>query len=422
LRRKITEGKVLLVDGPACVKLLSGAAEVLGAEVKPEMRVIIRQGKRLPFEANPEFEAELSLGEKASCIETTAAAIPVSWRETVRKILSEKGRISALILGGVDSGKTGFCIYLANSALKAGWKVAVMDCDLGQSDLGPPGTIDLCFVHKPFTDLFTLFPDDSVFIGVTSPHGVVDEVLDAVGKLKGKALRGDNNLLVINTDGWISGDDAVKYKLSLVERVNPDYIVAIRISDELDPIISSLKGRNLFIVEAPENIKKRNQETRRLLRGFAYKKHLKGSKIRSFPLNWVKVEGSLNLNSERRSRVKAEMEGILRTEILCCEETYDSIILVLGEKAIIKEEDVRAAEREKGKKIFLLRKGDERGLLVSLEDPSGRMLGIGTIHSIDFRNMIIKISTPVDGAVSKIKIGRIQLDSDGNERRISFQT
>ena len=421
MRYKVDSGKTLLIDGPARVHLLSGTAEILGAEIKPEMTVIIRQGKRLPFEAHPEFEAELCLGEQASYMETDVSAIPHSWRETTNKILSEKRRITALILGGIDSGKTGFCIYLANSALKADWKVAVIDCDLGQSDLGPPGTVDLSFVQKPFTDLFTLFPDDSVFIGVTSPSGVIGEVLDAARKLKTEALRKDVDLLIINTDGWVNGDNAVRYKVRLVDTVDPDYVIAIQISDELDQIISSLKGRSVITVDSPTNIKKRDRETRRLLRGFAYKKHLKGSKIRSFPLSWVKVEGSLNLNSEKKAHLKEKMQEILKTEILCCEETSNSIVMVLKKMADLSEETLRTAEMKIGKKLLVFREGDEKGLLVSLEDTSGKMLGIGTVHSIDFRNRTIKICTPVDEPVSKIKVGQIKLDLRGNEKGMLFE-
>lgn len=421
MRYRVNKEKTLLVDGPACAQILSGAAEVLGAEIKPEMKVIIREGKRLPFEACSEFEAELFMGEQASCIETDVAAIPHSWRVTANNILSEKRGITVLILGGVDSGKTGFCIYLANSALKANWKVAVIDCDLGQSDLGPPGTVDLCFVPKPFTDLFALFPDDSVFVGVTSPSRAVGDVLDATIKLKAKALkRQEDCLILINTDGWIDGDDAVKYKVRLIETVDPDHIVTIQTGDELDPIISSVKERNIIAIESPENIKKRDQKTRRLLRGFAYKKHLKGSKIRSFPLNWIKVEGSLNLNSQKRDQLREKMQKILETEILCCKETSKSIVLIIRKKASLNEEAVKIAEMEMGKKIIALRKGDEKGLLVSLEDPSGKMLGIGTIHNVDFRNRIIKICTPVDKPISKIKIGRIKLDPEGNEKEVLF--
>jgi len=422
LRYRVEKGKTLLIDGPARVRILSGTANVLGAEVKPEMNVIIRQGKRLPFEAHSGFEAELYVGEQASCVETTEDVIPNSWRTAVHSILSEKRRITVLILGGVDSGKTGFCIYLANSALKANWKVAVIDCDLGQSDLGPPGTIGLCFVKNPFTDLFTLYPDDLVFVGVTSPSRVVNEILDGVVKLKTKALKREEGLLVVNTDGWIEGDDAVKYKVKLVEAVDPDYVVAIRTGDELDPLISSLKDRRILTIDSPENIKKRDRETRRLLRGFAYKKHLKGSKIRVFPSSWVKVEGSLNLSNERRAQLKEKLQSILETEILGCEETFHSIFLIISKKAELDEEKVRSAEAELGKKLVVLREGDERGLLVSLEDSSGKILGMGTIYCIDFKNMLIKVCTPVDKPVSKIKVGQIKLDSECNEVGILLET
>jgi len=421
LRCKIGKGKTLLVDGPARVRILSGMAEVLGAEIKPEMTVVIRRGKRLPFEAHLELEAELFMGEQASYVETDIDAIPYSWRETAKNILSEERRVTALILGGVDSGKTGFCIYLANSALKANRKVALIDCDLGQSDIGPPGTISLCFIQKPFTDLFTLFPDDSVFIGITSPSRVVDEVLDAAGRLKAEALRKDGDLLVINTDGWIDGYDAVKYKVRLVETVNPDYIVTIQKSDELDPISSSLKERNIVAVDSPENIKKRDRETRKLLREFAYKKHLKGSKIRCFPLSWVDVEGCLSLNGERRTRFKEDLQNSLGAEILYYEETPQCLVLVLNKNAKLDEKAIKKVEMEKSKKLFVLREGDEKGLLVSLESSQGKMLGVGTIHSVDFRNMIIKICTPVDEAVSKIKVGQIKLDREGNEKGMLFE-
>jgi polynucleotide 5'-hydroxyl-kinase GRC3/NOL9 len=420
MRYKVERGKTLLVDGPARVQLISGAAEVLGAEIKPETSIIIREGKRLPFEANSEFEAELFLSEQASCVEIDGAAIPDSWRKIAARILSEKGRLTVLILGGVDSGKTGFCIYLANSALRAERKVAVMDCDLGQSDLGPPGTIGLCLVQKPFTDLFRLFPDESVFIGVTSPNRVVNGVLEAAKRLREEALKRSAELLIINTDGWIDGDDAVRYKAGLVEVVDPDYIVAIRVEDELDPLISSLGETRITPVDSPENVKKRDRETRRLLRGFAYKKHLRGSKIRSFPLSWVKVEGSLNLSDERRDQLREKMQELLGTGIICCEETSNSIICILREKASLTEDAVRVAETETGKRILALREGEERGLLVSLESSSGEMLGIGTLHCIDFKNMTIKIRTPVDGQVSKIKVGQIKLDSKGNEEGIIF--
>jgi len=421
LRCTVEKGKTLLVDGPACVKIISGVAEVLGAEVKSEMRIVIRQGKRLPFEAVSSFEAELSMGEGASCAERETPAIPTSWRRAAETILSAEEKNTVLILGGVDSGKNGFCIYLANSALRKNRRVAVIDCDLGQSDLGPPGTVNLCFIEKPFTDLFTLFPDYSIFIGVTSPSMVVDEVLDATSRLKVESSRlRDADLIIINTDGWIMGDLAVKYKARLIEAVNPDFVVAIHTGNELNPIISMIGERHVLSVEAPRDVRRRDQRIRRILRGSAYKKHLKEAKIRLFHLDGIRVEGALNLNDKGREFAD-KIEGILRSEVLHCEERSNSILLIVQRRDLLDWKNVKAAEMETGKRIILLQKGDERGLLASLEDPAGRMLGIGMIHDIDFRNRSVRMYTPVSGEVSRIKIGWIRLDSEGNERGLLLE-
>ena len=115
------------------------------------------------------------------------------------------------------------------------------------------------------------------------------------------------------------------------------------------------------------------------------------------------------------------MQEILKTEILWYEETSDSLVLILEKKATLSEDAVKTVEMEIGKKIFLLREGDEKGLLASLEGPSGKMLGVGTVHGVDFRNMTIKICTPVKGAVSRIRVGQIKLDTDGNEKGILFE-
>jgi len=420
LRYRVSNGKTLLIDGPACVHLVSGSAEVLGAEIQSERRIIIRQGKRLPFEANPEFEAEVFMSEQASCMEINESATPRSWRRTVTSIISEKKKTTVLILGGVDSGKSSFSIYLINSALKADLRAALIDCDLGQTDLGPPGTIGLCFIQNPVTDLFKIFPDDSIFIGVTSPNGVINDVLNAAAKLKEEALARDVDLLVINTDGWIDGDDAISYKARLVDTVNPECIVAIQSSEELDPLLSKINERRIITIDQPNHIKRRDRDTRRLLREFSYKKHLRGSRIRVFPFSWVRIEGYLNLNNREGNQLRERMHEILKTEILGCGETHKSVIVFLRKDADLDEKTVKRAEAETGKRIILLREGDERGLLTSLESISGKMLGIGTIHRIDYENMAIKICTPVNEAVSKIKVGRIKLDSEGNEEGTLF--
>ena len=72
-------------------------------------------------------------------------------------------------------------------------------------------------------------------------------------------------------------------------------------------------------------------------------------------------------------------------------------------------------EAELGKKAVSLHEGEEEGILVAMENADGKVLGIGTIHSVDYEKRTIRICTPVQEAVSKIRVGRIKLDREGNE-------
>ena len=49
MNRTVEKGKTLLVDGPASVSVISGKVEVFGFSVKDAGRIVIREGKRLPF-------------------------------------------------------------------------------------------------------------------------------------------------------------------------------------------------------------------------------------------------------------------------------------------------------------------------------------------------------------------------------------
>ena len=50
-----------------------------------------------------------------------------------------------------------------------------------------------------------------------------------------------------------------------------------------------------------------------------------------------------------------------------------------------------------------------------MEDAQGKVLGFGTIHDVDYEKRSIRIYTPVEETVSKIRLGLIRLDREGNE-------
>jgi polynucleotide 5'-hydroxyl-kinase GRC3/NOL9 len=411
----LKKGATLLLDGPAKMQLRIGELSVLGAPVNIAKQVIVRRGKRLPFEALVDSHLELALGGSASYVIEDVSAIPPSWRSAAEEILSSKQCRTVLVMGGVDAGKTGFCTYLANLAVQRKRQVALLDGDVGQSDLGPPGTVSLSFIKEPIIELFSIYAQELRFIGATSPSRKAKLVLSAVEALMKKVEEPLIDLLVINTDGWVEGDKAVGYKTRLVATVRPDIIVALQNGNELSPILDMLAGMKILTLDSPSCVKRRDREARKLLREAAYRKYLKEPKFRFFPLSWVNLEGDLALSNNSSSSLKMQMESLLGKEVLHCEEKPNCVIIWLGRKIQLENGQKEKLEFELVKQVHLIRQGDEEGLVVALENSEGTILGIGTIGEINFNKQTIAVKTSITEPVSKITVGCIKLDKNGHE-------
>jgi polynucleotide 5'-hydroxyl-kinase GRC3/NOL9 len=412
--------KTLLVDGPASVGLLSGQTSILGAPFRIGEKMIIRDGKRVPFGVRKSASFDLMLGEGASFKELDGGTVPTSWKNAAKEVLSLKKPVAVMVMGGVDSGKTSFCTFLANGALIKKWKTGIIDADLGQSDVGPPSTIGFNFITEPVKDLFEIKAEDAYFVGSTSPSGAVNKVIEGLNELKNRVMETDVDFLVINTDGWVDGEAAARYKIQLEKTVSPSVVVGIRQEGELTPILTALKESKVISIDSPQSIHRRNREKRKILRELSYKKYLKQSKVHSFALNRVKVVDSLltagsPLAPERMEKIR----NLLGARPIYSKETITTIFIVLRKNHSVTEEQIKEIEERFGKRGKVIREGEEEGLLVGLQDERGKFLGIGILCGADYKRRVLKVYTPINENVSTIHFGQIKLDENGRETGLS---
>lgn len=420
MKHIVKKGKTLLVDGPASVSLLSGRISVLGAPFRIGDKIIVRDGKRVPFGVRTKATFDLMLGEGASFKEIDGGTVPPSWENAAKEVLSLKKPVTVMVMGGVDSGKTSFCTFLANEALRKKWKTGVIDADLGQSDVGPPSTIGFNFVSEPVKDLFEIKAENACFVGLTSPSGAVNKVIEGLTELKNRVMEADVDFLIVNTDGWVDGEDAAKYKIQLTKTVSPSVVVGIRQEDELTPILTALKEANFLSIDSPRLVQRRNREKRKILRELSYKKYLKQAKVQSFALNWVKVEDSLlGAGSPLAPGRMEKIRNLLGARPIYSEETLTTIFIVLRKNRSVTEEQIREIEESLGKRAKVIREGEEEGLLVGLQDELGKFLGIGILCGVDYKRKVMKVYTPINENVSTIRFGQIKLDENGREIGLS---
>lgn len=423
MNRTVESGKTLLVDGPASVSVISGKVEVFGFLLgNKKRRVVVREGKRLPFAVKKEATLDISVGENASLEEVDEETTPSSWVKGLEELSNPSVRpFIAMVIGDVDSGKTSFCTFLTNKLLAEGEKVAILDGDLGQSDVGPPSTISYAFVKHPITDLFNLRARDAFFVGSTSPSVAIDKVIEGLVSLKREILSDNPDFMIVNTDGWVEGEDAVRYKCQLVEKFNPNVVFCLKQEDEVASLLKNLEGFRKVVVDSPLAIRQRGKEKRRSLRELAYIKYLRNSKVRSIPLSWLEIEGNglIGLGNNRGNIKQAgKIYELLEMKPFHLAELQDKICIVIGKRRWIAPDRVRMIEEITNKKVVVVHKGEEEGLLMALYDNEREWLGIGLLQEIDYRRKVMKIYTPVSDKISAVELGRIKLDENFKETPI----
>src|SRR5581483_10246921 len=219
--------RVRMVKGPATVAV-RGSCRVLGNNVSCQI-ISVRAGKALPFEPDYGCRLRVRLGRYGRTWTADPAIAGTSiWHGVVREILAlanEQKRITVMLTGDTDTGKSTFSAYLANMVLAKEMKPCIIDGDIGQGDLAPPSAIGAAVMSKPVTDLRDIPANLFEFVGSISPAGIECFV---AGKLRSITDRCTSfgNVIIVNTDGYVR-DNGVSYKMQLAEELQPNAIVCL---------------------------------------------------------------------------------------------------------------------------------------------------------------------------------------------------
>ncbi len=351
----VERDRTLIVHGPAALTLIEGRGRCLGADLAIGTNLTVRRLKALPIYCTVRSRFDVKLGAGASLEEGEGDTIPDDWKAAARTIIeaTKSGEgLTVAILGAVDVGKSTFTTFLANTALQVHLRVRIVDADLGQSDIGPPTTIGEHSMEREVYDLFRVIPDRLTFVGATSPAHAAGKMLAALSELS-KSDKAEGGLNIFNTDGWVEGEEAIQYKLSLLRAIDPNLIVAAKYVDELDALLEKIQRPDygLIAIKTPSVVRRRNREERRELREQAYLKYLQDSTLKIIPYRQLKVRG----------------QPLWR-----------------------------------------------RGTLLGLYGEEGQLLGIGTLGEYDPERDLVKIMTPIKGRIAELEFGQVIIE-DGRE-------
>lgn len=220
--------RVRMVKGPAEV-VVNGICHVLGSEVSGQ-KVKVRQGKALPFELSNSCNLQVQLGYGARIWWARPNQAGTSmWRNLARQVsalAAGERKITVLLVGGTDTGKSTLTIFLANMAIGYGHVPCVIDGDVGQGDLAPPTAIGAAILSKQVLDLRDISATGMFeFIGSMTPAGFEDVVATKLRSMLDRASP-LASIIIVNTDGYVS-DGGLNYKQIIAKELHPDAIILL---------------------------------------------------------------------------------------------------------------------------------------------------------------------------------------------------
>lgn len=346
------------------------------------------------------------------------------WESIISEIVSSTG--VAMVVGGVDVGKTSFCLRLCKAAYEASVATAVVDADVGQSEIGAPGTIGMALVDRNIKSLSDLRAKRLYFVGSTSPVGHMLESVVGTKKMVEAAIEQGAKLVIVDTTGLVDGPLGRKLKTYKTDLVRPDYLIGIEKRHEIDHLlipftkIGSIKVRRLA---SSEQARRKPTEFRTARRQLSFYKQFHDAPGHIIRMDEICLwNTSLATGRPVKWQYIKSAEQSLKCRILHAEVTDRGIF-------IISERQYRAGGRRAIEDLFktssiTVATGESfQNLLVGLADENANTLGVGLIQSIDFKQRLIFVLSPLKSIspVKVVQMGSMRVSRDGRELGILKQ-
>jgi|YNPNPStandDraft_1061719.scaffolds.fasta_scaffold23743_4 polynucleotide 5'-hydroxyl-kinase GRC3/NOL9 len=339
------------------------------------------------------------------------------WEQALQTLAAQKARV--MVLGARDVGKTTFAALLANRQLAHGIRTAIVDADVGQSEIGPPTTIGMGLVEVPVPTLHAVVPRAIYFVGSNTPRGRMLETVNGVRAMVAKAQEAGAESVIVDTTGFVTGAAARRLKCAKVEAVRPQFVVAIQRKDELEHILRPVERRNLRLIRlpVPESVMVKSPEMRQQRRVMRFFRYFQDARLHTFALSDIACEGTwFNTGTALEWNEIHFLQETLRSRVFWAERTTEHLFVitdkVVDERAlVIVEETFRVAHvTTAGVHRFVK-------LLLGLLNAEGDCLAIGILERIDFVNRTITVRTPLRDAsgVAILRFGGLNVRPDGKE-------
>jgi polynucleotide 5'-hydroxyl-kinase GRC3/NOL9 len=348
---------------------------------------------------------------EAACSDVEALTEQPAWRRAFEELRQAR---SIVLLGATDTGKTTFLTWLANELHGQGRRVAIVDTDVGQSSLGPPATIGLGTVDRPFRRLQELVPLRLYFVGSTSPRAHLLPVLVGTKRLVDQARTLAVDHVIIDTCGFVTPGAGQALKHSQMALVDPEGIVCLQRAAECESLLVAYRRRqrtHVWRFRASTASRRRSMEERRLYRQHAWQRYFASATLHI--VSWEAV--NLIDTPLWRGRLLApeRSKALLPAgaPVLLWAEQQDGDLLVVAENRLTSA-DMAVLERVTARRVRTWIAAAFHGTLLGLLNAAGETQRLGILQSIDFSRRCLGIlALPLPAEITGVQWSQIRLGS-----------
>jgi len=305
-----------------------------------------------------------------------------------------------MLIGSIDSGKTTTAKYLLTKlSAQPQLKIGFIDADIGQSTLGPPGTIGAAVFDNfiPDHDWEAQANDLQLrFIGAFSPVGHTLEILLAIKKLIDYLNRLQCNIILLDTTGLVFGKSGFYLKKSKIELLQPSHLIVFQSHNEFYTLLTGNFWRQKTTVSplpVSENVQKRSLAQRQFYRERKLADYFQNSELLELPFpEYIQWRKDLVTTTYLPPQQLKKLSSLFDREIYCASITQRMLFIVSDHwfyqtiPLSIKQEFFIDSIYTTSKHQFINR-------YISLEDSLGTVVGLGIVKDINFKHQTITIKT-----------------------------
>jgi polynucleotide 5'-hydroxyl-kinase GRC3/NOL9 len=351
--------------------------------------------------------------------------MPEEWEPGLRALLALPHGGTALLVGATDRGKTTFAALAAQALASAPEPLAVVDADVGQSEIGPPGTVGVGWARPDASRLHEIKPAAVFFVGAFAPAPAALELVVATGQAVAWARERDAGRILVDTTGFVAGPAARRIKTAKTQALRPALIVGVQRDGEIDgllAVLSAATGAPALSLPVPSGVGRKSttlRQTRRLAR---LSMALTNAREVALPLTAIVTVGAtLGSGVPIAGHLAGWAGGALRMPVTYA-EIADGVLTVFTPALTLRPgwEDAAGpvAQHFRVRSVRAVSLAAYNGILLGLHDDAGRLLCLGRFERLDpdRGDVVISAPLPTASAVERVRLvafGRVRVAADG---------